>query len=161
MTPPPPTLSLQVPTPTELEGLLESIEPLPWRVVEHEYEAENWVNAVRHRTIETVNHSSQMKGPVPVVAVAYGAPTERGGMTVPVLWLLPQTAEAIVGIMNAAPALLARIKDLEEALGPFAREADLWRDDLPDYIEVARDLTIGSFRRARAALTLNKDSTHG
>jgi hypothetical protein len=101
------------PTREELERLLAEAEPLPWRVAEHEYEAKDWVSSIKHRTIETVEAHAQMKGPLPVVAIAYGAPTERGGMTVPVLWLMEGTAAAIVGIMNAAPELLSRLAHLE------------------------------------------------
>lgn len=152
-----------------LAGLVENMtEHLPWRVVDHEYEAKEWAT-IQHRTIMTVHDHPQMKGPLPVVALGSGAPTERGGMMVPIVWLTGETAEAIVGIMNAAPELLARIAALEsenetlrDALEPFANKARKWEAQHPDAVYPdANSTTIshrfGDFRFARTAVTLKEN----
>ncbi len=58
-------------------------------------------------------------------------------------------------------ALAARIRELEEALKPFADESGTWDDDIPDdqiartcrgdgYVPVDSEFTFGDLRRARA-----------
>jgi hypothetical protein len=70
-------------------------------------------------------------------------------------------AELIVEAVNSLPALIARVEEVEAALRPFAREADLYAEGVPDDLvptihcietdtESLAAYTVGDLRRAAA-----------
>jgi hypothetical protein len=69
-------------------------------------------------------------------------------------------AEEIVVAVNSHAKHMATIKELSEALGPFAEVADYYDPSEGDDKEMAwsHDFTIGSLRRARAAIAAAKES---
>jgi hypothetical protein len=133
---------MTIPTPTELAGLLERATATPWKA--------------------DMNVGMDMLAVYPdrdrqEFAIAEMPNIIRHEVNA-------ANAALIVAAVNALPSLLARIKELKEALEPFAAKADKWEANHPTAQfphANSRQLThrVGDFRYAR--FTLNKDSTHG
>lgn len=117
-----------------LEGLLANATPAPWgredfTPLESDY--------------SKIGHCNVILAP--------------DGMSIVADLMKDPDIELVLAMHEALPALLARVRELSEALEPFAREAATFCTDLPDD-KLAGEvdlLTLGDFRRA--ALTLNKE----
>jgi len=144
-----------LPTPTELEGLLERASgtgsfaipgherPLPWEV---------WTSN-SFRRVKTARGLDVLSG--------YLCKDGCVDLSMPEDRLI-----ALVAAVNALPTLLARIKELEAVIEPFAQAADelVASDEDSEAVRdtlASRSITCRDLRDARAALTLNRSENDG
>ena len=141
-------------TPEQLEGLLERASPLPWAYRPQEFD--DWGVIRGPDTDSTI-------GPYkPVVATARDGKTgdidldeHRRNKTDP----YGPNAELIVAAVNSLPSLLARIRELEAGIKPFASYYDSeCAYSESDDVRIFGELRIGDFRRARSALNRSTDN---
>lgn len=97
----------------------------------------------------TANYSASGPGAPPKYCVH-----ANGIGSFPIGWTYRKEDAAFIAASRAAvPAMLARIRELEAALEPFAEQAAAYDQDDEDHMADWPTFKVGDFRRARSALT--------